>query len=174
MAPANSTGPALPAKGVGADVFLHVQTKRAGKIKGESVSPGHEDDIIVSGWQWGLSASSAIGSTQATSRRSYTALTVHKRIDQATTGLLAALATNDEVKEARLTMRRAGGEQEGFFVITLEAARVVGVQHSTGPDGETQETLMLAFTKVEVEYRGQHNTGRRGGAAVFSDELVQN
>lgn len=172
---AQPTLPGLPTAGsAGVDIFLHVQTKRAGKVKGEAVSPGHEDDIIVTGWQWGLSASSAIGSTQATARRSYTALTIHKRIDLATTGLMAALATNDEVKQAKLAMRRAGGAQEEFFVITLEAARVVGLQHATGPTGDAQETLMLAFTKVEVEYRAQRSSGLRGGAAVFNDELPQN
>jgi type VI secretion system secreted protein Hcp len=48
------------------DVFLHVQTRRAGKIKGESTLGGHEEDILLTSWNWGLSAASAIGSTQAT------------------------------------------------------------------------------------------------------------
>lgn len=108
MASASSSG--ISTGGSAADVFLHVQTKRAGKIKGEAISPGHVDDIAVTAWQWGLSASSALGHSQATARRSYTALTIHKQIDAATTPLMSALATNDEVKEARLTMRRAGGE----------------------------------------------------------------
>src|SRR5262252_1215370 len=101
--------------GSGADTFLHVQTKRAGKVKGEATEPGHADDIHVVGWQWGLASGSALGNTQATSRRSYSALTIHKQVDAATTALMSALATNDEVKEAKLTMRRAGGTQEDFF-----------------------------------------------------------
>jgi type VI secretion system secreted protein Hcp len=171
--------PSLPASsapglGSGADVYLHVQTKRAGKVKGEAGSPGHVDDIVVSGWQWGLSASSAIGSTQATGRRSYTALTVVKGIDLATTALMSALATNDEVKEARLAMRRAGGEQEDYFVITLRGARVSSVQHQADADGNTVETVTLAFTEVEVEYRPQRATGLRGGSTTFSDNLPAN
>ena len=111
--------------GAGSDMFLHVQAKRAGKIKGEARQLGHEDDIIVRGWRWSVSQASALGSTQALSRRSYSALTVIKGIDHATTGLMAALATNDEIKEARLSMRKAGGEQEVYFVIRLEGARTV-------------------------------------------------
>ena len=38
-----------PAGGGSADFFLHVQTKRAGKVKGEAVAPGHQDDIVVTG-----------------------------------------------------------------------------------------------------------------------------
>lgn len=160
--------------GSGADAFLHVQTKRAGKVKGEATEPGHADDIRVDGWQWGLTAGSALGSTQATSRRSYSALTVHKQIDSATTALMSALATNDEVKEAKLTMRRAGGEQEDFFIVKLEKARITSVQHTGEADGSTHETVTIAFTKVEVEYRPQKASGGRGGSHVFNDELVQN
>lgn len=158
----------------GADLFLHVQTRRAGKVKGEVTTDGHVDDIELVGWQWGLSASSALGNTQVTARRSYTALTVVKHIDQASTALMAALATNDEVKEARLTMRRAGGEQEDFYTIKLQGARISAVQQGADPDGETRETVTIAFTKVDVEYRPQRATGLRGGSTSFSDELPQN
>ena len=91
------------------DIYLSVQTKRAGKVAGEAFAVGHVDEIRLRGWNWGMAASSAIGSTQATGRRSYKALTVVKAIDAATTPLMSALATNDEVKEVRLSMRKAGG-----------------------------------------------------------------
>jgi type VI secretion system secreted protein Hcp len=159
-------------KGGTSDVYLMVQTKRAGKVKGESTAPGHEEEIVINSWQWGVTASSAIGSTQATGRRSYTALTVHKHIDSATTALMSALATNDMVKEAKLTMRKAGGDQEDFFLITLKDARITAVHHETQGDGTTGETVAIAFTKVEVEYRPQKGTGIRGGSTTFSDELV--
>lgn len=155
----------------GSDIFLHVQTKRAGKVKGESKVAGHVDDIVVSGWHWGLSASTAIGTAQATGRRSYTALTVRKGIDAATTPLMSALATNDEVKEARLTMRRAGGQQDDYFIITLRGARISGVEHEVEGDGSTRENVTIAFTQVEVEYRLQGASGVRGGATTFTDQL---
>jgi type VI secretion system secreted protein Hcp len=158
--------------GAAADIFLHLQTKRAGKAKGEATNPGHEDDIVVLGWQWGLAASSAIGSAQATGRRSYTAMTVRKSIDRATTALMSALATNDEVKEARLTMRRAGGAQEDFFKITLKGARIAKVEHLTDADGTTHETIGIVFTKVEVEYNPQLASGLRSGSTTFSDEIA--
>ena len=159
--------------GSSSDIFLHVQTKRAGKIKGESVVAGHVDDIVLNTWQWGLAASSAIGSNQATGRRSYTALTVQKCIDQSTTGLMSALATNDLVKEAKLTMRKAGGTQEDYFILTLKDARITGVSHTTAADGQTTESVAIMFTKVDVEYRPQKTTGGRGGSFTFNDELVE-
>lgn len=160
--------------GGSADYFLHVQTKRAGKLKGEAVAPGHQDDIVVSSWSWGLSAGSALGDTQATARRSYSALTVHKQVDSASTALMSALVTNDEVKEAKLSLRRAGGEQEDFFVITLKGARVTSLQHGGDDEGTTRETLTIAFTEVQVEYRPQQSSGVRGGAFIFNDSLPAN
>lgn len=154
-----------------ADIFLHVQARRAGKIKGESSSPGHADDIQVDGWHWGVSAGSAISAVQATASRSYTALTVYKSVDLATTALMSALASNDEVKEARLTMRRAGGEQEDYFTIKLNGARITSLQHEATADGGTRETVTIAFTQVEVEYRPQRTTGLRGGTTTFMDSL---
>ncbi len=160
-----------PAGGGSADFFLHVQTKRAGKVKGEAVAPGHQDDIVVTGWNWGLSAGSALGNTQATARRSYSALTVVKGIDSASTALMSALATNDEVKEARLCLRRSGGEQEDYLKVTLKSARITSLEHRGDETGGTQEVMTLAFTEVEVEYRPQKSSGIRGGATTFQDRL---
>ncbi len=160
-------------QGAGAcDAYLHVQTKRAGKVKGECNAPGHQDDIAVSGWHWGLTSTSAVGSSQATARRSYTALTVNKAIDLATTPLMATLATNDEVKEVRLVMRRAGGDQEDFFIITLKGARIVAVEHRFDAAGTAQETLAFTFTDVQVEYTPQRNTGLRSGSTTFTDTIA--
>jgi type VI secretion system secreted protein Hcp len=165
----------VQSKGKGsADMYLSVQTRRAGKVKGESTTPGHEEDIIVHSWNWGLAASSAIGSTQATGRRSYTHLTVIKNIDSATTALMSALAQNDMVKEAKLALRKSGDGQEDFFIVLLKDARITGVSHSVVADGSTIETLAIAFTKVEVEYKPQKGTGGRSGSTTFTDELVTN
>ncbi len=161
--------PALPSS---SDIFLSVQTKRAGKVKGEALNPGHEEEIVVKGWHWGVSASSALGSTQATSRRAYKGLTIIKQIDSATTALMAALATNDEVKEAKLTMRKAGAEQIDYFLVTLQKARVSAVEHATDDAGNTFETVTLQFNKVSVEYRPQKAAGSRGASMTFEDEIL--
>ena len=154
------------------DIFLSVQTKRAGKVKGEVVSPGHEDEIGIKAWNWGVSASATAGGTAATSRRIYRELVVVKAIDSATTSLLSALATNDEIKEAKLTMRKPGSEQIGFFFITLKQGRISALEHSTDEQGNTLETVSFVFGKVEVEYRPQTTGGGRGASSMFSDDIT--
>jgi len=154
------------------DIFLHVQTKRAGKLKGESKTVGHLDDIQLQSWVWGVSSTSAVGSVQANSRRSYTALTVFKAIDVATTALMSALVTNDEVKEAKLTMRKSGGDPFDYFTIKLGGARIEQVSHEVSATGETRERIDIVFTKVEVEYKQQDAAGRLVNNVSFADEIL--
>ena len=160
------------AAGSAADIFLHVQAKRAGKIKGESRTEGHADDIELIGWQWGAQAGTAIGSSVTTARRQYQPLVVLKRLDSASSGLLSALATNDEIKEAKLTMRKAGGDVLDYFKLTLSGARVVNVDVSVDAQGLPVEKVVFTFTKVEVEYQRQAGLGASGGAFTFNDEVL--
>lgn len=164
--PSNSTA------STASDIFLHVKTKRAGKIKGEAVAPDHTDDIIVTSWSWGISQGSAIGSGQATARRAYKHLSITKAIDSATTALMSALATNDEVKEARLAMRKAGEEQEDFFSVLLGGARVAAIDIEVDEHGTAVERVSFAFTQVEVEYRRQETSGQAGASSTFMDEFL--
>ena len=160
------------ASGEGSDIFLHVQTKRAGKIKGESSTEGHADDIEVRGWNWGAQAGSAIGSTVSTARRSYRQLAVFKGVDSASSGLLSALATNDEVREATLMMRKAGGEALDYYCMTLGGARVIGIDIDVDEHGRPIETVTFAFTKIEIEYKRQQTSGISGGSYNFVDEVL--
>jgi type VI secretion system secreted protein Hcp len=158
--------------GAGSDIFLHVQTKRAGKIKGESTTQGHADDIEVRGWRWGAQSGSAIGATAATARRQYRPLVVVKGVDSASTGLLAALATNDEVREAKLTMRKAGGDALDYYCLTLNNARVVDIVLDVDAQGRPVETVTFSFTKVAIDYKRQQGTGLSSGSYTFQDEVL--
>jgi type VI secretion system secreted protein Hcp len=161
-----------PAPVAGADAYLSVRTKRAGELKGEVSAKGHENSIEVHGFEFGVAASSAIGSGQATARRQYKHLVVMKRLDSSSTSLLSALATNDEVKELKLALRKPGDGQEDFFTITLAGARVVGVDLDFDAGGDAVERASFAFTKIDVEYRVQGANGILGAASTFTDELL--
>ncbi|MEO8806082.1 MAG: type VI secretion system tube protein Hcp [Burkholderiaceae bacterium] len=164
--------PAAPASNGSIDVFLSVQSKRAGKLKGEGAAKGHTDEIVVHGWSWGVATSSALGSSQVTGRRTYKNLVVIKRIDSSSTALMSVLATNDEVKEAKLSMRKAGEGQRDFFTITLSQARVSSLDLECGENGEAIERVTFAFNKVQVDYEVQQATGQRGGGTSFQDEIL--
>ncbi len=154
------------------DVFLSVQTKRAGKIKGEATTDGHEDEISLVSWAWGVKANTAIGSTEATARRVYRPLVICKGIDSASTALMSALVTNDEVREAKLTMRKAGGSALDYFKMTLSGARVIAVDLDIDARGMPIERIEIAFTTIDIEYERQSESGISAGAYSFSDEVL--
>lgn len=164
--------PPAAASAQSSDAFLSVQAKRAGRIKGESVAEGHEGDIDVLSWHWSVSASSAIGSTAATARRAYSGLSVVKHVDASSTALMSALVTNDEIREAVLTLRKAGGSALEFYVVRLREARVAQLDQGAGEHGTTHETVTFTFRKVDVEYRRQDGGGNRGATNTFSDEIL--
>lgn len=160
-----------PADAAGADMYLDLTLKRAGKAKGESVAVGHQDDIVVLGFSWGVGAAGDAVAALSTGRRSYRHLVVCKRLDTASTALMSAVATNDEVRSAKLSLRKAGGEQEDFFSLTLEKARIVAYDIDTDASGCPVEKVTLSFQKVAADYRLQSATGQLGASHSFTDDL---
>jgi type VI secretion system secreted protein Hcp len=156
----------------GIDCFLSVKAKRAGKIKGEGTTDGHQDDIECLGFDWGVSSATALGSTQATARRQYTPLIVYKGIDSASIGLASALATNDEIKEAVLTLRKAGGSALDFYSITLTGARITDISVGSVSNGLPVERLLIAYTSIDVQYKKQQSTGGSAGSFSFHDDVL--
>lgn len=152
------------------DFYLHIQGAN-GKVKGEATAPGHEDDIVVTGWGWSINGGNAARTRQASGNASFSSLTIHKRIDRATTTLVSMLCSNTAIKEARLVLRRPTGDQEPYFTITLEKARVESMQHDTDEQGHPREVVVLAFEKVNGEYHPQQGDGIHGGSTEFNYEI---
>jgi len=154
-----------------ADAFLAIVGKKQGPLKGECREAGHVDDIAVLTWQWGMSAPSAVGTTQATRRRVHEALVVTKQLDSASTKLMNALSVNEELKSVTLSLRKAGDHKDDFFTIKLEVGRVASLHVESDASGGVHEVVKFAFQKIEVTYQAQLTAGGLGGAQVFQDEL---
>jgi type VI secretion system secreted protein Hcp len=155
------------------DMYLSVRSARAGDIKGESQANGHVDEVVVHGWNWGLSQQVAAAAPdggsgkQAGKRRSLRTLVVVKTLDRATTSLMSVLYANDLVRTAVLSMRKAGGQQDDFFKITLTDARVIELDYVADEQANVQERVTFAFAHVGFEYKPQAGTGQLGGANTF-------
>jgi len=157
-----------------ADMFLKIEGTRQGPIKGESTDQNHIDEIEVVGWNWGMDVSAAsFGAAQA--RTTLQELVVRKRVDRASTALMSALRSNEPLKKATLTVRKAGGEKSvDYLKITIEKARVMSHKVGSAADGspELLEELRIAFFKVNVQYQPQTATGGSGGATTFETEIT--
>lgn len=157
------------------DMFLLVTGARGGVIKGESIDQNFKDHIDIFAWSWGMRSQTAIGGGAA-GKATINELIVTKKVDSASTGLMAALRTNELIKKAVLTMRKAGKQQHEFLKITIENGRVSSFDIGTEIPGspELTESLSFAFEKLSIEYIPQGADGQPRGGMLFAAETLQN
>lgn len=153
------------------DMFLKVETARQGVIKGESRDNKHANEIDVLGWSWGMRAQTAMSGAGTAPKATLDELDITKRVDSASTALMAAIRNNDLIKKATLTVRKAGGDALEYFRITIQNARITGLNVQSD-EPEIVERLTLAFTKISVDYIPQGEDGRVRGAMNFETEIV--
>lgn len=158
------------------DIFLSVKGAVRGAINGEAQDAKHKGEIEVLGWSWGMqSRSAAGGGTAVTGRATVRELKVVKRIDSASTGLMSALRTNEAIKEAVLTVRKAGNASLDYFKIKLQDARVASVSIKADkdePSVEPIERVSFTFNKIEVTYVPQGPDGQARGGMSYIDEFL--
>lgn len=147
------------------DMFLKI-----GDIKGESVDDKHKDWIEVLSWSWGTSTG-----TGKTKRGNVPAVCVQdlvltKKVDSASPELIMNGVLGQSVKEATLTMRKAGKGQQEFLVIKMQDVLVSSYQTggSAGSEADLMDQLVLHFRAIQGEYRPQKPDGSLGNPVVFS------
>jgi type VI secretion system secreted protein Hcp len=158
------------------DMFLKIEGSRQGVIKGESQDHKHKDEIDVVAWSWGMQGQTIRGQSAA-AKTSVSAVTLTKRVDRATTALMSCLRSNELIKKATLTVRKAGGPDAiEYFKITLEKARITDYKTFSGggeDPSQLQEEISIAFNKINVEYRQQGADGLAQGASVFETDISE-
>jgi type VI secretion system secreted protein Hcp len=156
------------------DIFLKVETKKQGPIKGESHDDIHKDEIDVVGWRWGMQARTALGGGGDAPKATVNELVVTKRLDSASTALMGALRNNDEIKKAVLTCRKAGKGQHDAVRITIQSGRITGIEVTSGREDDAatlNEQVTFAFKKITVEYIPQGEDGQPRGSMMFETEI---
>lgn len=155
------------------DMFLKLDSKRGGAVKGESEDPAHPAEIVVQDFSWGMTSAVSTGFSGKESKPAQLELRIVKFVDSASTGLMSVMKTNDEVKKAVLSVRKAGGKQEDYFSITIQGGRITSLDVSSEGDSPMlTERLSLTFNKIEVQYKSQSATGGLKGASTFQDEVT--
>jgi type VI secretion system secreted protein Hcp len=153
------------------DMFFKATGQRSGEITGESIDKEFTNQIDIVDWSWGMSAPSAVGSTRV-SRVLMGELKLVKRADRASTSLMSVMSTNELLTTAVLSVRKAGGTQMPYFVVSLTDARVVAfsVQSDISPDGAAvvTENLSLAYKEISIDYTMQTEKGLSKGTSNFT------
>ncbi len=153
-------------------MFLKATGQRSGEIAGESNDKTFTNQIDVVDWSWGMSAPSAV-SGQRTGRVTLNELRIVKKVDRASTALMAVMSNNEIMPNVVLTVRKAGGSSAlPYFVVKLSNARINGytVNSQIGPDDapELVENLALTFKSITVEYTPQSGAGGAVATSSFT------
>ena len=145
---------------------------KLGDIKGESLDDKHKDEIEVLSFSWGVTNVAPAAAAGAAGKVTFQNLSIVHRVDKASPLLMQACATGTHLKEATLTCRKAGKDQQEFFVVKMSDIVITGVTQS-GAAGDTgSEIVNLAFAKVDVGYTPQKADGSLDAAIHFKYDLA--
>ena len=147
---------------------------RIGTIKGESQDARHKDEIDVMSWSWGVSQSGTAGhgGGGGAGKPSFHDFTFTHHVDKASPLVMKACATGQHISDATITVRKAGNAQQEYLIITMTDLLVTSVTTSVSAEGDTTiESVVLAFAKVDLEYKPQKPDGSLDAGVHFKYDL---
>jgi type VI secretion system secreted protein Hcp len=149
---------------------------RIGTIKGESRDAKHKDEIEVLSWSWGVSQTGTMGpGGGGKGKASFQDFNFTHHVDKASPVLMKACATGEHVKNATITVRKAGKGQQEYLVITMTDVLVTSVATSVSAEGDaTMEVVALAFAKVDLVYKPQKPDGSLDVGVHFKYDVKAN
>ena len=142
------------------DFFLEIVTKKGGKIKGES-SPQSACPEQIPVWKFVIGLTSPTDfDGQATGRVQLEHAEFEFLSSISSTPLFQTLCTNDVIKSATLTCRKAGGtgKEMTFIQWRFNDARLVSYK-MTADDDEPVDSITIAYASVEISYKQQKQDG---------------
>ena len=154
------------------DIFAKI-----GDIKGESLDDKHKGEIDVLSWSWGVTQSGTMGhgGGGGEGKANFNDFNFTHHVDKSSPVLLKACATGEHIKEATITVRKAGKGQQEFLIIKMNDIIITGVAPSGAGDGAaTAEHVALQFAKVDLEYKPQKADGSLDAGVHFKYDIKGN
>ncbi len=154
------------------DMFIKVDG-----VTGESKDSAHSGEIDVIAWTWGLqqSGSRHMGGGGGSGKVNVQDLSFTKYVDKSSTDLMLFCCNGKHVKEATLTVRKAGESPLEYIKIKMSDCLVSGVTNGgSGGEDRLTENVTLNFAKVEVEYTPQKEDGSGDAPATMGWDISKN
>jgi type VI secretion system secreted protein Hcp len=139
-------------------------------IQGESQADKHKDEIDIESFSWGETQSGtfAAGGGGGAGKVSMQDFHFTMLINKASPALFLACAQGDHIKNATLTCRKAGKDQQEF--LKVEMSDVLVSSYQTGGSGGANvlptDQVSLNFAKIQVEYKAQDAKGALTGSVT--------
>ena len=154
------------------DMFIKI-----GDIKGESKDAAHKESIDILAWSWGLSQSGTFsqGAGGGAGKVSVQDISFTKYVDASSTALMVAACKGTHIKQATLTVRKAGDKPLEYIKITLDSVLVSSL--STGGSGgedRLTENVSLNFARFKYAYSPQKADGSPDAAKEAGWDIAKN
>ena len=135
-------------------------------IQGESRDDSHKDEIDIESFSWGETQSGtfAAGGGGGAGKVSMQDFHFTLLVNKASPALFLTCAQGDHIKNAKLTCRKAGNDQQEFLKITMSDVLVSSFQIGGTGGVVPTDQISLNFAKIEVEYKEQDATGKLVGS----------
>ena len=154
------------------DYFLKITD-----IPGESADSKHKDEIDLESWSWGEanSGSHATGGGGGAGKVAMQDFHFTMRVNKASPKLFLACAQGTHIKEALLTCRKAGKEQQEYLKIKFSDL-LISTYQTGGSNGDVVPVDQIAFnfSKIEITYAPQKPDGSLGSPVVHNYDLKLN
>jgi len=143
------------------DYFLKIDG-----IQGESRDDRHKDEIDIESFSWGETQSGtfAVGGGGGSGKISMQDFHFTMPVNKASPALFLACAQGNHIKNAILTCRKAGRDQQEFLKVTMNDVLVSSFQIGGAEGVVPTDQISLNFAKIEVEYQEQDATGKLVGS----------
>jgi type VI secretion system secreted protein Hcp len=154
------------------DIFAKI-----GDIKGESLDSKHKDEVEVLSWSWGVTQTGTMahGGGGGEGKANFHDFSFIHHVDKSSPVLLKACATGEHIKEATITVRKAGKGQQEFLIFKMNDIIITGVAPSGSGDGAaTAESVTLQCSKIDVEYKPQKADGSLDAGVHFKYDIKGN
>ena len=154
------------------DMFIKIEG-----IKGESKDSKHKGEIDVLSYSWGATQSGtmAYGGGGGAGKVSFQDISFTHRVDKSSPILVLHCANGKHIKEATLTNRKAGKDQQEYLVFKMSDILVTAVQLGGAEGGDVPTSnVSLNFAKVEMEYKAQKADGSLDAGIKFKWDIKAN
>lgn len=147
--------------------YLKLTGAKAGWIKGESRDKAHADWIEIESFSWGGIAPRDTATGQASGKRQYQPFRFVAQSDTSLVPSLTAFATNEELTEAIIAVRKQGASFD-YLTAMFQKSSYGGFDFAFGGEPGTIEFTLL-FDMVQVTHTAENADGSAGKQTIFQD-----
>lgn len=158
------------------DYFLKIDG-----IEGESQDARHRGEIVLDAWSFGGTAEGMVGGKPSGSPRPGVAsgrfdaqdFEFTAKVSKASPKLFEACATGARLREAAMSARKAGAEQQDYLRIRLSDVVIASYQQggSSASGDVPVDQVSCSFARIEIEYKEQRPDGSLGGSVSVMFDL---